>query len=374
MKLTISKNELQRGLSRIQSIVEKRNSMPILANVLLEASGKGDAGSLRLAATDLEVGIQGQYEAKIKKEGGLTVSARKFFEIVRELPDEPVELEATKNSFLSIRCARVNFTLAGTAAEEYPTLPSFAPEKTVPVQAAVLATMIERTMYSASLDETRYNLNGVHLEVLEDSGKIRMVATDGHRLASVDRNLGEVTDGLLGGVIIPRKGLAELKRLVDEDDADEIELAFEGNSGLAKKGSVALVMRLIEGEFPNYSQVVPKNVTRRVTIPAEDLAHALRRVALLSSERSRAIKFELGDHKLSISSNNPDLGEASEELDVDYDGEALSIGFNARYLLDVLGALRAKEVTLGFQDDLSPAEIIPTDDPETLAVVMPMRI
>lgn len=374
MKLSIPKSELQRGLTRIQAIVEKRNSMPILANVLLEATGKGKEGSLRLAATDLEVGIQSLHAASVAKTGGLTVSAKKLYEIVRELPDEDVELEATKTSFLAIRCARVNFTLAGTAAEEYPTLPSFSPEKTVPVQAAVLSTMIERTMYASSVDETRYNLNGVHLEVLADSGKIRMVATDGHRLARVDRTLAADTSGLASGVIIPRKGLAELKRLVDEDDADEVELAFEGNSGLATKGDVTLVMRLIEGEFPNYTQVVPKQVTRRVTIPTDDLGHALRRVALLSSERSRAVKLDLAAGKLSISSNNPDLGDALEELDVDFDGEALVIGFNARYLLDVIGALRAKEVTLGFQDDLSPAEVVPTDDEDTLAVVMPMRI
>lgn len=373
MKLSITKHELLRGLTRIQAIVEKRNSMPILANVLLEAEDSGK-GSLRLAATDLEVGMQGLYEASVAKAGGLTVSAKKLYEIVRELPDEPVELEATKNSFLSLRCARVNINLAGTAAEEYPTLPSFIPEKTVPVQAAVLSTMIESTMYASSADETRYNLNGVHLEVLSESGKIRMVATDGHRLARVDRTLAADPSALASGVIIPRKGLAELKRLVDEDDADEIELAFEGKSGLARKGDVTLIMRLIEGEFPNYSQVVPKQVTRRVTLPADELARALRRVALLSSERSRAVKLEISRNKLAISSSNPDLGEASEELDIDFEGEDLSIGFNARYLLDALGALRAKEITFGFQDDTSPAQLVPTDDEDTLGVIMPMRI
>ena len=370
MKLSITKNELQRGLTRIQAIVEKRNSMPILANVLLEA----EENSLRLAATDLEVGMQGLHEASVDSPGGITVSAKKLYEIVRELPDEPVALETTKNSFLSIRCARIYINLAGTAAEEYPTLPNFAPEQTVPVQAAVLSSMIERTMYASSVDETRYNLNGVYLEVLPDNGKIRMVATDGHRLAQVDRTLASDPSAIASGVIIPRKGLAELKRIVDEDDADEVDLAFEGNSGLARKGDVTLVMRLIEGEFPNYSQVVPKQITRRITLPADDLGRALRRVALLSSERSRAVKLDISGNKLGISSNNPDLGEASEELDIDFDGEALSIGFNARYLLDAVSALRAKEVTLGFQDDTSPAELIPTDDDDTLAVVMPMRI
>jgi len=370
MKLAISKGELLTGLARIQSIVEKRNSMPILANVLLRTSDS----QLELAATDLEVGIQSHHAVEVESQGGLTVSAKKFFEIIRELPDETVYLEATANSYLDIRCARSHFTLAGTSSEEYPTLPSFSPEKTVSVEAAVMSLMIERTMYSASVDETRYNLNGVYFEVLDESGRIRMVATDGHRLASVDRQLTSDPSGLASGVIIPRKGLAELKKLVDEEDADEIDLAFDGNSGLARKGDVTLVMRLIEGEFPNYSQVLPTKIEHQVTIPTENLSHALRRVALLSSERSRAVKLELSDGCLTISSSNPDLGDAREELDVDFAGEKIEIGFNARYLLDALSAIKAKEVRLGLQNELAPAQLVPTDDDDTLAVVMPMRV
>jgi DNA polymerase-3 subunit beta len=234
--------------------------------------------------------------------------------------------------------------------------------------------MIERTAYAASVDETRYNLNGVYLEVLSETGQIRMVATDGHRLAYADRVLGEDVSSLASGVIIPRKGLNELKRLVDEDDADEVELAFEANSGLARKGDVTLVMRLIEGEFPNYRQVLPKEANWQITLPTEGLVHSLRRVAVFSSERSRAVKFELSEGKLAISSNNPDLGEAREELDIDFAGEPLTIGFNARYLLDALGASHAKEVRLTLQDDLSPMRVVPADDEDTLAVVMPMRL
>lgn len=374
MKLSIAKGEILKGLSRLQAIVDKRNSMPILANVLLEASGGGEGGQLQLAATDLEVGIRGLHPADVKRPGAVTASAKKLFEIIRELPEEDVHLEATANSYLQIRCARSQFTLAGTAAEEYPTLPALSPRKTAQVQAAVLSNMIERTMYAASLDETRYNLNGVYLEVLPDSGKIRMVATDGHRLALADRALAEDAAGLTGGVIIPRKGLAELKRLADEDDADEIELAFEGNSGLARKGSVTLVMRLIEGDFPNYRQVIPKEITRYIALPSERLIHALRRAVLLSSERSRAVKLELTEGQLVLSSSNPDLGDSREELDVDYAGEALSVGFNARYLLDALAAMHAKEVRFGVQDDLSPAQLLPIGEEDTLAVVMPMRI
>jgi DNA polymerase-3 subunit beta len=374
MKLSIEKADLQRGLARLQAIVEKRSSMPILANVLVTASGKGDAGKLELAATDLEVGIRGAQPAKVQKPGVLTISARKLYDIVRELPDEPISLEATSNAYLDLRCGRSRFTLAGTDAEEYPSLPDFAPGRMVRLQAAVLSQMIEGTMYAASQDETRYNLNGVYFEVLPETGRIRMVATDGHRLALVERTAGSDVSGLASGVIVPRKGLAELKRLVDEEDADEVEIGFEGNSGLVRKGDVTLVMRLIEGEFPNYKQVIPKQSEHHLTVSAEALVRALRRVALLSAEHSRAVKVELAEGKLLLSSKTPDLGEAQEELDVDYAGPSVGIGFNARYLLDCLGALGAKEIRLGLRDGGSPVEVRPTDDLESVAVVMPMRL
>jgi len=328
MKLTISKIELQKGLTRIQSIVEKRNTMPILANVLLDASTKKPQ-TLTLSATDLEVGIRGTHPAEVKTAGKATVSAKKLYEIVRELPDEPISLEVTANAFMQIRCDRAKFTLAGNAAEEYPTLPDFISGKTMPVQGLFLSQMIERTIYAASADETRYNLNGVYFEQLADSQKARMVATDGHRLAIVDRELGTSLGKLKSGVIIPRKGLVELKRLLDEEDSGEVELGFEGNSGLVRKGDVTLVMRLIEGEFPNYQQVIPRET---------------------------------------------DLGDAQEELDVDYAGEALTVAFNARYLIDALNSVKAKEVRLGFKDATSPAQLTPTDDDDALAVVMPMRV
>jgi len=375
MKLSISRAELQKGLARIQSIVEKRNTMPILANVLLEAKkGRAANGNLTFMATDLEVGICGVHAAEVERAGSVTVAAKKLFEIVRELPDEPVRLEAGADAYLGVRCARSEFSLAGSASEEYPTLPAASPERMVTLQAAVLSQMIERTMYAASADETRYNLNGVYLETLPDAGKLRMVATDGHRLAYVDRALGADLVGLQTGVIVPRKGLAELKRLVDEEDADEVEIGFEGNSALVRKGDVTLVMRLIEGEFPNYRQVIPKEPGQTLVLATEPFQHALRRVALLSAERSRAIKLELASGVLRLSSANPDLGEAHEEIDVDYDGEALSIAFNARYLMDSLAAIRSKEVRFSFRDGLSPAQLVPTDDPDSLAVVMPMRL
>lgn len=373
MKFSIPQSELQRGLARIQSIVEKRNTMPILANVLIEATLESDVGSLSLAATDLEVGIRGTQPADVSKVGSITASAKKLFEIVRELPDEVVNIEVSSDAYLDIRCARAQFTLAGSSAEEYPSLPSVSPKKTGTVPAVLLGEMIEKTMYAACTDETRYNLNGVFLEHLADTGKLRMVATDGHRLAYIDRALGTQLEGLAEGVIIPRKGLAELKRLIDEDDTDDFEIGFEGNSSIAKKGDVTLFLRLIEGEYPKYLQVVPREITHQLVINTDQLTQALRRVALLSAERSHAVRLDLSEGCLSLSSKNPDLGEAKEDLDVDYAGAELVIAFNARYLMDALGAIQSKEVRLGFQDSLSPTRIVPTDDDETLAVVMPMR-
>lgn len=373
MKLSIPKPDLQRALGRIQAIVERRNSMPILANVLLDAR-KEENGALLVAATDLEVGIRSSSPAKVTKPGALTVSARKLYDIVRELPDEAVGLQATANSYLEIQSGRARFSLAGASAEEYPSLPEFPSDRLVRLPAAVLSVMIERTIYAASVDETRYNLNGAFIEVDAAVGRLRMVATDGHRLALADRSIGPEVEGLASGVIVPRKGLTEVKRLVDEEDADEVEIGFAGNSGLVRRGGVTLVMRLIEGEFPDYRKVIPAAFERTLGVPAEVLIHALRRVAVLSSERSRAVKLELGERRLQVSSNNPDLGEAQEELDVDYDGAPLSVGFNVRYLLDALTSLHAKEVRFGLRDGNSPAQLQPADDPDALAVVMPMRL
>jgi len=380
MKLQIERDELLRGLGRLQAVAEKRSSMPILSSALLSASK--EAGKLEVAATDLEVSVRSGHEASVKKDGGIAVSARKLYDIARELPSEPIVLETTQNSYLKIKCDRTNISLAGADAEEYPTLPGFEPQepadvdsaKGVSIHAHILSQMIERTLYAASLDETRYNLNGVFLEVVQDTDRLRLVATDGHRLAMVERALGEDLSSLTSGVIIPRKGLAELKRLADEEDAHEIDLGFEGSSGLARKGDVQLGMRLVEGEFPAYQQVIPKNADVKLLLNAEPLRSALRRVALLSAERSRAVKLEFETNKLTISSSNPDVGEAREELDIDFSGEPLAIGFNAKYLTDSLTALDAKEVHLSLKDPNSPAELKPANDDESLAVVMPMRL
>ena len=303
MKFSIDRFELQRGLGRLQSVTEKRNSMPILANILMSVHEEAGETYLELAGTDLEVGLRSRHPCTVEETGALTISGRKLFEIVRELPDEPVNLSSRENAYLSLNCARSAFNLAGTTADEYPSFPDFSPEHTFNVQSMVLAEMIDKTMYAASADEARYNLNGVYLERVEKLEKLRMVATDGHRLAYVDRSFGSSMDSFDNGVIVPRKGLSELKKLLDEDDSDEIELGFDGNSGLARKGGVTLTLRLIEGEFPNYRNVIPEEGSQRLVLEREGFVHALRRVALLSSDRSRAVNLKLTPGELALTSN-----------------------------------------------------------------------
>ena len=375
MKLEIEKGQLVRGLSRLQAIVEKRSTMPILANVLITAvQDKKKKGGLELAATDLEIGIRGILPATISESGSLTVSARKLFDIAKELPEQPVQLSTSDSYTLNITCGRSKFSLAGTDATEYPEIAEIKPADLATLPAPVLSEMIDKTIYAASTDESRYNLNGVYLEVDKKEGKIRMVATDGHRLALIEREGLELANKLDKGVIIPRKGLAELKRLLDEGNTTELKIGFEGSSVLVKSEEVSLVMRLIEGEFPNYSQVLPKQVGSTIIVPTQETIRALRRVALLSAERSRAIKVVLSEGLLTISATNPDLGEAQEELDINYDGETIEIGFNATYVLDALNTTGAKETRLCVSEANAPAEIGASEPDGSRAVVMPMRL
>ena len=233
MKLEIEKGQLVRGLGRLQAIVEKRSTMPILANVLITAiQDKKNKGGLELAATDLEIGIRGMLPATISESGSLTVSARKLFDIAKELPEQPVQITTSDSYTLNITCGRSKFSLAGTDATEYPEIAEIKPADLATLPAPVLAEMIDKTIYAASTDESRYNLNGVYLEVDKKEGKIRMVATDGHRLALIEREGLELANKLDKGVIIPRKGLAELKRLLDEGNTTELKIGFEGSSVL----------------------------------------------------------------------------------------------------------------------------------------------
>jgi DNA polymerase-3 subunit beta len=375
MELKIGAQELARALGRSQGIVEKKSTMPILSHVLLEAK-KG--GLLHVSATDLDLSVSSEHGCEVVKEGALAVSAKHLYEIVRALPEQEVTLKRAGNNYLEVKSGPSEFRIVGLPAEDFPALPKFEKVAFVEVQPAELLAQIELTSFAASTDETRYNLNGV---LFEPQGPVlRMVATDGHRLALSERPLaGDY--GLKRGVILPRKGLHELRKLLTEaveagPEKIETMLGFAENSAVYRRPGVVLAMRLIEGMFPDYKQVIPKQGEKILKVGRQRLLETLRRVSLLSSDKSHAVKLELSPGTLLVLSQNPDLGDAKEEVPVEYAGEPLKIGFNARYLTDVASVLKSDDLQLELADDLSPGVLrgAGPEDAGYTAVVMPMRI
>jgi DNA polymerase-3 subunit beta len=377
MELKIAVQELSRALSRSQGIVEKKSTMPILSHVLLEARKPNE---LVVSATDLDISVSGTYakDIEVVRDGGLCVSARHLFDIVKALPEPTVTLKRQPNNYLEVKSGAAEFRIVGLPAEDFPQLPKFDKVPFVPVDPAVLLGLVERTSFAVSSDETRYNLNGVFFE--PGAGVIRLVATDGHRLSMAEA----AVDGdfkLKKGVILPKKGIYELRKLLGEaveggEDAPRGELGFAENSAIFRRPGVVLVMRLIEGTFPDYRQVIPKAGEKIVVAGRERLLQTLRRMSLLSSEKSHAVKLDLANGNLRVAAQNPDLGEAKEDLPVQYVGDPLKIGFNARYLLDVLQVLDVADVRIELADDLSPGVVRPHGDEAArfTAVIMPMRI
>jgi DNA polymerase-3 subunit beta len=368
MEIKAKRGDLLATLYWTQSIVERRNTMPILANVLIEAQ-KND---IRVTATDLEVGVRGNVEGEAAREGTVTVNAKKLYEIVREVPNEQVQIRRLENEWVEIRSGKSVFKIVGMDAREFPQFPKFDSKGLSTIPASAVREMIERTLFSVSTDETRYSLNGVFVEE-SGGGKVRMVATDGHRLAFDERPLSSL--GLSKGVILPRKGLAELKKLLESGEDGVVALGFRENMGLVIKDKVELFMRLIEGDFPDYTKVIPKGNPNIAKIEHDEFLQALRRVSILSSERYKGVKMEFSEDKVSISANNPDLGEAVEDIEADYKGKPVTIGFNARYLIDVLGVLGGDgDVDIELKDELSPSIIRKAGHEGYIYVLMPLRL
>ncbi len=305
------------------------------------------------------------------------MNAKSFFDIIKELPEGEVQLEKKENNWLKITQRTAVFNIVGISPDEYPVFPGFTTDDFMQIEADVFKEMIEKTIYSVSNDETRYHLNGVFFEKqVSDSGTVyRMVATDGHRLSLVDRAAkkpGSPTSKSQG-VIIPRKGLNEIRKLLETNE-DKIEMAIEGSQLIVRSGSTVLMIRLIEGKYPNYQQLIPQNLAQHLFVNRESLLSSLKRVSLLSNTKSKGVTLSLTAGKLEITSNNPELGDAREELEVDYAGKEMKIGFNAKYILDVLGSMNEETVQVELNDQLSPGLMRPKNDKSYTCVVMPMRI
>ncbi|HLY37627.1 MAG TPA: DNA polymerase III subunit beta [Candidatus Binatia bacterium] len=371
MEVSIKREDLVKGLHLVQGVVERRNTLPILANVLIEPAPEGIA----LTATDMEVGLRALVPAAVKKKGAVTLNARKLYEIAREVPGDEVVLKEAQAGWVDLVSGRSKFKIVSLDAKDFPQLPlgADAPQGiSLRIANGTLREMIARTLFAVSSDETRFNLSGVYLASGEGES-LRMVATDGHRLAMVDRKVpGPRVER---GVIMPRKGLAEAQKLLDETDDADVTMIVSPKDVRVILRSVSFFMRLVEGEFPDYRQVVPGAARAKAQANRDDLLAALRRISLLASERSRGVKLHLEKGRLELSASNPDQGEASEDIEVAYSGEPLTIGFNARYLIDVLQVHGEGDVVeLGLTDEVGPGVIRGSQDPEYTYVVMPMRL
>ncbi|MCG3112043.1 MAG: DNA polymerase III subunit beta [Candidatus Manganitrophus sp. SA1] len=374
MKIKIERKELLTGIQRVQGVVEKRNTMPILSHILMEAQRE----KIALFATDLEIGIQGAYPAEILEPGRLTFSARKLFEIIREFPEGKVEITGEANNWVTIQSGKSHFRIVGLPPEEFPTPPASDAESKLPIDAAALSDLIRRTLYASGENDARYILNGVLVQLQEAGGKkklIRFVATDGHRLSLAEAPI-TIDAGSLPeqNIIVPKKAILEIKKALDEGGDDGApELAIGKNQLVFRRGAFVLTSRLMEGNYPNYRQVIPTGNDKKVSVSRGGLEGGLRRVSLLAREKTNAVKFTLESGRILLNSNNPEMGEANEEVAASFAGEGFSTGFNARYLLDALSVLEGEEATLEFKDSLSPC-LIKEEGKGFLAVVMPMRV
>ena len=372
MKLSIERNTLLKAVSHAQSVVERRNTIPILANVLIEA----EDDKVQFRATDLDVEIVDRVQAKVDRTGSTTVSAVLLHEIARKLPDGAlIELTAdTASSRLTVEAGRSNFSLATLPKEDFPIMASSEYAANFSAKSGDLRRLFDKSRFAISTEETRYYLNGVymHSATFENSKVLRCVATDGHRLARVDTGLPEGAEEL-PGVIIPRKTVAEIRKFLDDDEV-QIAVSVSETKVRFATPDITLTSKVIEGTFPDYTRVIPASNEKKLEVDADEFAKAVDRVSTVSSERSRAVKLSLEDDQLTLIVNSPDSGAAEEKVAVSYSDERLEIGFNAKYLLEISGQIDKENAIFMFNSSGDPVLIREGNDLSAVYVVMPMRV
>ncbi|MDE2484668.1 MAG: DNA polymerase III subunit beta [candidate division NC10 bacterium] len=368
MHIKVLRDDLLDGVGPIQAVVETKRSLPILSHLLLETS----PSYLSVFGTDLDIGVRKRVPGQVIKEGSIALSARKLYEIVRELPTTSVDLIVDEELTATITCGNSEFKIKGLPKDDFPSMRELKRGGIV-LDRRLFRDMIRRTLFAVSSDQTRYTLNGILFRITPKD--VRMVATDGHRLAMTNSELSANSCQLTAAIdaIIPRKAAAETLKLLREEPG-EITIEISDNHLLLQTDNTLIDARLIEGQFPNYEQVIPANATKEVTVNREAFLAGLRRTSTILGERALPTTMKLTPGKLLLSCVNLDLGEARERLDVEYQHEEMTVGFNARYILDFLGALTAEQATIWLQDPLSPALFAGKDDKQYTCVIMPMRL
>jgi DNA polymerase-3 subunit beta len=363
VKLKVTKEAILDGLQRVQNVVSTRTTLPILSNVLIQASD----GGLNLTTTDLDVGVRCRVEAEVAKAGSTTLPARKLFSILKEVPAAEIEIEVDDRNAASIRCGSSFYKIMGLPEEEFPRFPESGAGKALKIEQTVLRDMLKKTAYAVSNDETRYVLNGVFMGLKGD--KITVVATDGRRLALMEHDI-EIPKGAEAELILPTKAVNELERLLA--DKGDVKLSIGENQIVFELDGTTLASKLIEGTYPNFRQVIPTETKERITLERELLLAALHRASILASEKSQSVKLNFAKNTLTITATTPEVGEAKETLSINYKGKEITIAFNPQYMMDPLRNLDADEVFVELTDELSPG-VIKVNAP-FLYVLMPMRL
>ena len=363
MKIKLPKNKLLTGIQRVSGIITQKNTLPILSNILLETSGN----KIRLVGTDLEIGICYTTEAEILEKGGITIPAKKIGDIIKELPEGDVIISSQKNNTIIITTQKSFFKIMGLPKEDFPDLPKIKNECSINTKQKLLKTMLGMTSFAISYDATRYVLNGT-LFSLKDK-QLRLVTTDGRRLSLIQKKLDNPTN-IKKEVIIPLKTTNELNRILKEEG--EVKISFDQNQIVFELNNTTIISRLIEGQFPNYQQVIPKEVEQKITLRREEFLGAVKRAGLLAPISSRSIKLELFKNRILTSSQAPDIGEAREEMDISYGGKELVVGFNSNYLVDVLKNMDREEIVLELTDAQGAGVVRGGED--YLYVLMPVQL
>ncbi|MBF0621834.1 MAG: DNA polymerase III subunit beta [Magnetococcales bacterium] len=386
MEFQIDREPFLKALTRLQSVVERRNTKPILGYALLQADGD----TLHVSGTDQEVSLRSSCPARVTVPGAMAVAAKKLFEIVRELPDQELSLSQTGDARLLLTCGRARFNLAWLPAEQFPELPEASDDFHVTLDGPILSEMFAKTSFAISNDDTRYTLNGVHLQIglhpvidpenpipaegeeREMRNMVRMVATDTHRMAMIERALSTTLEEGIG-VIIPKKGVMEAQKMVDETD-DPVDLVVTADFIQFSRPDISLISKLVDGRFPAFERVIPRSNNRMLSVSRQELHSVIKRMAVLSHEKSRGIGFKLSNNHLEISTDNPEQEIGEEEMSVVYTSEPFQIGFNARYLQDVIAAMDGEATRFLMLGEKTPVLVTDPDQDHYLFVIMPMRV
>jgi len=371
MEIRINRDDLYKAVAKVQTIIEKRSNMPILSMVLLNV----DKSDLHLSATDLEISFQQKIPAEVINPGSVTISGRKLFEILKECKNPKMHIKEKENNWVSLTDDQVKYNLACLPAEEYPLFLEPEGVDLMEMDGSVLKEMINKTIFSVTLEEAGFKLSGVFTEKVTQEGKLylRMVSTDGHRLSLIEKEMSDPQKLKIdGGVMIPKKGMLELSKLASE--GGPMHIGFKQNNCVARKENSLVVIRLLESKFPDYDAVIPKKMKSLVKVKRETLLDGMKKMVILTSEAYRGVKITLEKNSIELVSINPDLGDAQERIEVEYKGDRVEAGFNARYFIDVLQAMESEIIDVGFIDNSSPCVIKGKEDVGFLGLIMPMRL